>query len=92
MLLKGYLKLSKSRPQSEAPTAILLRLTPPLLAKLDEAAAALNMTRTDIIRRSLMRDMQFVVSFEMERAAMSVLDVATAHAKWVEKQRVAQDW
>ena len=47
--------------------AILIQLPSSLVDQLEEAASVLNMTRVDVIRRSLMRDLQYVVSEELKR-------------------------
>ncbi len=47
--------------------ALLIKLPTSLVGQLDEAAAVLGMTRIDVIRRSLVRDLQYVVCEELER-------------------------
>jgi predicted transcriptional regulator len=47
--------------------ALLIKLPSSLVQQLDEAAAVMNIARVGVIRRSLMRDLQYVVSEELER-------------------------
>ena len=60
---------------------ILLSLTHDTVAMLDEAARVLGMCGSDIIRRSLARDLGFVMSHEvpsMQRTA--------AHSSWLSRK------
>jgi hypothetical protein len=50
--------------------------------QLDEAAAVLNMTRVDVIRRSLMRDLQYVVSEELKRTLRHKANQQARYLKW----------
>jgi metal-responsive CopG/Arc/MetJ family transcriptional regulator len=48
--------------------AILISLPESLVDQLDEAAQALNMARTEVIRRSLTRDIDYIVRYEIQTA------------------------
>ena len=47
--------------------AVLVKIPIALLDRLDHAAEVLGMTRSDIIRRSLLRDIEFILQHEVER-------------------------
>lgn len=51
----------------ETKKAILIHLSSSLVHQLDDAASVLNMAWVDVIRRSRMRDLQYVVSEELKR-------------------------
>ena len=65
---------------------LLLSLTDETVAALDEAANALGMCRSDVIRRSLTRDLKYVMSYEVpdmlrfhqETAAVTLTGLATS--------------
>jgi predicted transcriptional regulator len=62
--------------------AILIRLSRSLVEQLDEAASVLNMTRVDVIRRSLMRDLQFVGSEELKRTRRHQENLEKRYLEW----------
>src|SRR5262249_55172006 len=61
---------------------VLLNMPITLLERLDNAASALQMNRSDLIRRSLARDLEFLVSNE----------VALARARENTSQRLYRIW
>ena len=62
---------------------ILLNLPLSLVEQLDTAAGVLNFTRTDLIRRSLSRDLRFVFLHEVPRARQFKEETATRYAAWL---------
>jgi metal-responsive CopG/Arc/MetJ family transcriptional regulator len=54
--------------------AVLINLPESLVQQLDEAAQALNMARTDVIRRSLKRDIDYIVRYEIQTALQERLE------------------
>lgn len=66
----------------ETRKAILVQLSSSLVDQLDEAALVLNMTRVDVIRRSLLRDLQFVVSEELERTRRHQQNQQKRYLEW----------
>jgi hypothetical protein len=52
---------------------VLLSLTPETVATLDTAAKVLGMCRSDVIRRSLARDLSYVLSHEFPNCSASNL-------------------
>ncbi len=61
---------------------ILVALPVELVLKLDEAAEVLMMTRTDIIRRSLLRDMDFITENELQRARRHQQETRDIYEEW----------
>ena len=66
---------------------ILLSLTHETVSLLDEAARALGMCRSDIIRRSLARDLGYVMSHEVPNMQRFHRETATAHGNWLNSKR-----
>jgi hypothetical protein len=62
---------------------ILINLPLGLLANLDEAATVLRLTRTDVIRRSLLRDLDYVVRYELQRTLEHRQKEEEAYLEWV---------
>ncbi len=62
---------------------ILISLSPELVARLDEAASVFLMCRLDIIRRSLSRDMEFVITTELPLIRQSDEHIGQAHGNWL---------
>lgn len=66
---------------------ILLSLSPDLIRQLDEAAAVLGMCRSDVIRRSLQRDLSYVMSEELPRMRRLQQEAAAGHRSWLSSKR-----
>ena len=58
---------------------LLLSFTDETVAALDEAAKALGMCRSDVIRRSLIRDLRYVMSYEVPDMQRFHQETAAAH-------------
>jgi hypothetical protein len=54
---------------------------------LDEAAKALGMCRSDVIRRSLARDLSYVMSYEVPNMQRFHQETAIAHSSWISSKR-----
>lgn len=67
---------------------ILLRMPIPILTKLDEAAKTLNMSRSDVIRRSLARDLEFIVAHEIERMKEHQRQTEAAYLRWADAEAI----
>ena len=65
---------------------ILLSLTHDTVAMLDEAARVLGMCRSDIIRRSLARDLGFVMSHEVPSMQRFHQETTAAHSSWLSRK------
>ena len=63
--------------------AVLINLPGSLVQQLDEAAQALNMARTDVIRRSLKRDIDYMVLYEIQTALQQRQDRERRYVEWV---------
>lgn len=61
---------------------ILVSLPDHLVDRLDEAADAFNMCRLDVIRRSLMRDLSFVLDYEVPQITRLKSELDAKHRKW----------
>jgi hypothetical protein len=68
---------------------ILLSLTTETVAALDEAAKALGMCRSDVIRRSLARDLSYVMRYEVPNMQRFHQETAVAHSSWITSKRWA---
>jgi hypothetical protein len=66
---------------------ILLSLTHDTVAMLDEAARVLGMCRSDIIRRSLARDLGYVMSHEVPSRQRFHQETTAAHGSWLNSKR-----
>jgi hypothetical protein len=66
---------------------ILLTLTAETVAALDEAANALGLCRSDVIRRSLIRDLSYVLSYEVPNMQRFRQETAIAHTSWISNKR-----
>jgi hypothetical protein len=62
--------------------ALLIYLPCSLVDKLNEAALAFNLPRTHVIRRSLARDMNYMVQNELEQARQLRQDQEAHYANW----------
>ena len=54
---------------------------------LDEAAKALGMCRSDVIRRSLARDLGYVMSHEVPNMQRFHQETTATHASWLTSKR-----
>jgi metal-responsive CopG/Arc/MetJ family transcriptional regulator len=63
---------------------VLINLPVTLLQQLDRAAARLELSRSELVRRSLQRDLKFVVKHELEEATKAKGKTAALYADWVE--------
>ena len=61
---------------------ILVNIPTSLLTQIDGARKILNRTRTDMIRRSLVRDMTYVVQCELPRALAHLKENEVAYERW----------
>lgn len=66
---------------------ILLSLSHDTVAMLDEAAKALGMCRSDVIRRSLVRDLSYVMSHEVPNMRRFHQETTAAHSTWLSAKR-----
>ena len=66
---------------------LLLGLTAETVAVLDEAANALGLCRSDVIRRSLARDLSYVMSYEVPNMLRFHQETAVAHSSWISSKR-----
>jgi hypothetical protein len=66
---------------------ILLSLTPQTVAMLDQAAKTLGMCRSDVIRRSLARDLEYVMSHEVPNMQRFHEETKVAHGAWLQTRR-----
>ena len=62
---------------------LLLSFTDETVAALDEAASALGMCRSDVIRRSLTRDLRYVMGHEVPSMQLFHQETAAAHTYWL---------
>jgi len=68
--------------------AVLIQFPRALLKALDEASIALNMCRSDIIRRSLARDLEYVMSHEVPSALRNEKEAAERYPEWLRRKRI----
>jgi hypothetical protein len=66
---------------------ILLSLAPETVSMLDTAAQALGMCRSDVIRRSLVRDLGYVMSHEVPNMQRFHQETKAAHGSWFLSRR-----
>ena len=66
---------------------LLLSFTDETVAALDEAANALGMCRSDVIRRSLTRDLKYVMSYEVPDMLRFHQETTAAHCSWMSDKR-----
>ena len=66
---------------------LLLSFTDETVAALDEAANALGMCRSDVIRRSLTRDLRYVMSYEVPDMLRFHQETTAAHDSWLCNKR-----
>lgn len=63
---------------------ILLRLPSPLVDRLDEAREALHFSRTELILRSIQRDLDYMVEYEVEKARRFREGLDASYSKWAQ--------
>jgi hypothetical protein len=66
---------------------ILLSLTPETVSMLDQAAKTLGMCRSDVIRRSLSRDVEYVMRHEFPNMQRFHQETEVAHGGWLRSKR-----
>ena len=66
---------------------ILLSLKPETVTMLDQAAETLGMCRSDVIRRSLVRDLGYVMSHEVPNMQRFHQETEVAHGSWLSAKR-----
>ena len=66
---------------------LLLSFTDETVAALDEAANALGMCRSDVIRRSLTRDLRYVMSYEVPDMQRFHQETSAAYDSWLTNKR-----
>ena len=81
-----YNDIAKDR-MSTFSRKLLLSFTDETVAALDEAANALGMCRSDVIRRSLSRDLRYVMSFEVPSMQRFNQETSAAHDSWLSSKR-----
>ena len=64
---------------------ILLNVPLRLLQRLDVASKALSVSRSELIRNSLARDLDFVLGHEVPRLAKARENAAGAYASWLKE-------
>ena len=74
-------------PMSDYTRKILLSLTPNTVSLLDEAAKALGMCRSDVIRRSLARDLDYVMNHEVPNMQRFHQETTAAQSSWLTNKR-----
>jgi hypothetical protein len=62
-----------------------------MASRLDQAAAALNLCRSDVIRRCLTRDLEFVERHEIESAQRLRKKISVTYIRWI-KAKVFERW
>ena len=74
--------------------SILLNLPVDMANRLDEAASVLRMSRSDLIRRAVTRDLQFIVLHELERTLEHQRQTEKVYGIWSssESSHVAADF
>lgn len=72
---------------SDQTRKILLSLKHETVAMLDQAAKALGMCRSDVIRRSLTRDLGYVMTHEVPNMQRFHQETSAAHGSWLSSKR-----
>ena len=65
---------------------ILFNVPISLLEQLDFSASELNLTRSELLRRSLRRDLEFVICNEIKRHRETQAQNATHYLEWAKHQ------
>lgn len=63
---------------------ILINIPTGLLQQLDEAANCLDLSRSELVRRSLSRDLRFVVKHEVEEASRAKAKTSALYINWTQ--------
>ena len=63
---------------------ILINIPIELLHELDKAAQRLDLSRSELVRRSLHRDLQFVIKHQVEEASRAKAKTAARYASWTQ--------
>ena len=78
----------------ESYKAVILNIPFQLLDRLNHAARGLSLSRSELIRRSLSRDLDFVLQQEVPRLSKAREEASYDYARWLEerleKQKAAQ--
>ena len=64
---------------------ILINIPIELLHELDRAAERLELSRSELVRRSLHRDLKFVVKHEVAEVTKAKGKTAARYAEWVQR-------
>jgi len=64
---------------------VLINIPIGLLQELDEAAERLDLSRSELVRRSLHRDLKFVVKHEVAEITKAKGKTAARYAEWVQR-------
>jgi len=62
---------------------ILINVPISLLEQLDEAADCLDLSRSELVRRSLHRDLKFVMKHEVEEVVRAREKAETIYSSWI---------
>jgi len=63
---------------------ILINIPIELLHELDKAAQRLDLSRSELVRRSLHRDIKFVLKHEVEEASKTKAKTNALYASWTQ--------
>jgi metal-responsive CopG/Arc/MetJ family transcriptional regulator len=64
---------------------VLINIPTVLLKQLDKAAERLELSRSELVRRSLHRDLKFVVKHEVAEVTKAKGKTAARYAEWVQR-------
>ncbi len=64
---------------------VLINIPTVLLKQLDKAAERLELSRSELVRRSLYRDLKFVVKHEVAEITKAKGKTAARYAEWVQR-------
>ena len=64
---------------------VLINIPTELLRKLDEAAQHLDLSRSELVRRSLHRDIKFVLKHEVAEASKAKEKTNALYASWTQR-------
>lgn len=64
---------------------VLINIPINLLQQLDKAAEHLDLSRSELVRRSLHRDVKFVLKHEVDQASKAKAKVAALYASWTQR-------
>lgn len=63
---------------------VLINIPTRLLQQLDKAAKGLDLSRSELIRRSLCRDIKFVMKHEVAEASKAKAKTAAIYTSWTQ--------